>query len=205
VDGVVADVAGSSETVRAGAYVLAAGAWSGALAKALGVSIETRPIRGQIVQLRMAEPHLVRVVNRGLDYLVPREDGTLLAGSTLEDVGFDASTDEATITRLVAFARDLLGDLSGAAPERSWAGLRPGTVDGLPTIGRAPACGNAFVAAGHFRAGLHQSTGTAVLIADLVEGCRPTMEVDAFAPDRAAQPPTKDSVSALLARARAED
>ena len=205
VDGMVADVAGSSETVRAGAYVLAAGAWSGALAKALGVSIETRPIRGQIVQLRMAEPQLIRVVNRGLDYLVPREDGTLLSGSTLEDVGFDASTDEATITRLVAFARDLLGDLGGAEPERSWAGLRPGTVDGLPTIGRAPACGNAFVAAGHFRAGLHQSTGTAVLIADLVEGCRPTMEVDAFAPDRAAQPPTKDSVSALLARARGED
>jgi len=205
VDGVVADVAGSFETVRAGAYVLAAGAWSGALAKALGVSIETRPIRGQIVQLRMAEPQLVRVVNRGLDYLVPRADGTLLAGSTLEDVGFDASTDEATIARLVAFARDLLGDLGGATPERSWAGLRPGTVDGLPTIGRAPACDNAFVAAGHFRAGLHQSTGTAVLIADLVEGRRPTIEVDAFAPNRAAQPPTKDSVSALLARARAED
>jgi len=205
VEGLVADVAGSSETVRAGAYVLAAGAWSGTLAKALGVSIETRPIRGQILQLRMAAPHLVRVVNRGLDYLVPREDGTLLAGSTLEDVGFDTSTDEATIARLVAFARDLLSDLSGAAPERSWAGLRPGTVDGLPTIGRTPACGNAFVAAGHFRAGLHQSTGTAVLIADLVEGRRPTIDVDAFAPNRAAQPPTKDSVSALLARARAED
>ncbi|MEI6659219.1 MAG: FAD-dependent oxidoreductase [Planctomycetota bacterium] len=205
VDGVVADVAGSFETVRAGAYVLAAGAWSGALAKALGVSIETRPIRGQIVQLRMAEPQLVRVVNRGLDYLVPRADGTLLAGSTLEDVGFDASTDEATIARLVAFARDLLGDLGGATPERSWAGLRPGTVDGLPTIGRAAACDNAFVAAGHFRAGLHQSTGTAVLIADLAEGRRPTLEVEAFAPNRAAQLPTKDSVSALLARARAED
>lgn len=204
VERVVADVAGRSETMRAGAYVLAAGAWSGALAESLGVSIETRPIRGQIVQLRMTEPRLVRVVNRGLDYLVPREDGTLLAGSTLEDAGFDASTDEATIARLVAFARDLLGDLGGSAPERSWAGLRPGTADGLPTIGRAPACGNAFVAAGHFRAGLHQSTGTAVLIADLVEGRRPTIEVDAFAPDRSARPPTKDSVSALLARARAE-
>jgi glycine oxidase len=204
VEAAVADVAGRCEPVQAGAYVLAAGAWSGTLAEALGVSIETRPIRGQIVQLRMGKPRLVRVVNRGLEYLVPREDGTLLAGSTLEDVGFDASTDEAALARIVAFARDLLGDVGGVEPERSWAGLRPGTVDGLPTIGRTPGCGNAFVAAGHFRAGLHQSTGTAVVIADLVEGRRPALQVDAFAPDRACQPPTKDSVSALLERARVE-
>ena len=204
VEAAVADVAGRSESVCAGAYVLAAGAWSGRLAEALGVSIETRPIRGQIVQLRMAEPRLIRVVNRGLEYLVPREDGTLLAGSTLEDAGFDASTDEAALARIVAFARDLLGNLGGAEPERSWAGLRPGTVDGLPTIGRARGCGNAFIAAGHFRAGLHQSTGTAIAIADLVEDRRPALDVEAFAPDRVWQPPTKDSVSALLARARVE-
>jgi glycine oxidase len=204
VEGLVAEVEGACETLRAGAYVLAAGAWSGALARTLGVTIETRPIRGQIVQLRMAEPRLVRVVNRGLDYLVPREDGTLLAGSTLEDVGFDASTDAAALARIVELARELLGDLVATTPEKSWAGLRPGTVDGLPTIGAALACDNAFVAAGHFRAGLHQSTGTAVLIADLVEGRPPTIDVAAFAPLRESRPPTKDSVAALLARARAE-
>ena len=204
VEGVVADVEGVCETLRAGAYVLAAGAWSGALARTLGVAIETRPIRGQIVQLRMAEPRLVRVVNRGLDYLVPRDDGTLLAGSTLEDVGFDASTEDAALARIVELARELLGDLVATTPEKSWAGLRPGTVDGLPTIGAAPACGNAFVAAGHFRAGLHQSTGTAVLIADLVEGRPPAIDVVPFAPLRERRPPTKDSVAALLARARDE-
>jgi glycine oxidase len=199
-----ATIDGRDETVRAGAWVLAAGAWTQGLGAALGLTVETRPIRGQIVQLRMAEPWLVRVVNRGLDYLVPREDGTLLAGSTLEDVGFDASTDAAALARIVELARELLGDLVATTPEKSWAGLRPGTVDGLPTIGAAPACDNAFVAAGHFRAGLHQSTGTAVLIADLVEGRPPTIDVAAFAPLRESRPPTKDSVAALLARARAE-
>ncbi|MFM7207706.1 MAG: NAD(P)/FAD-dependent oxidoreductase [Planctomycetaceae bacterium] len=202
VDRVEADVGGSLEEVRAGVFVLAAGAWSGLLGKAVGIAIDTRPIRGQIVQFAVPDLRLVRVVNRGLDYLVPRADGTLLAGSTLEDVGFDTATDEAAIARLAGVVRDLLGDQAAATPQRSWAGLRPGSHDGLPTIGPVPGCGNAFVAAGHFRAGLHQSPGTALLIADLVEGRTPPLDPTPFAVDRPPQPPTKDSVAALLARSR---
>ena len=204
VAGVVADIRSSRETVRAETFVLAAGAWSGSLANAVGLRLETRPIRGQIALVKLARPALVRVVNRGLDYLVPRDDGTLLVGSTIEDVGFDCSTEEDAIERLMRVARDLLGDAGIGHPERSWAGLRPGSVDGLPSIGRTPACDNAFVAAGHFRAGLHQSTGTALLIADLIEAREPAMSVAAFAPDRPAAPPGKDSVAACLARAAAE-
>jgi len=199
-----ATIDGREETVRARAWVLAAGAWTQGLGAALGLAVETRPIRGQIVQLRLPAPRLARVVNRGLDYLVPRDDGTLLAGSTLEDAGFDATTDDQAIARLLAVTRDLLGDLGAATIERSWAGLRPGTADGLPTIGPVPGIGNAFVAAGHFRAGLHQSTGTAVLVADLITGVSPAMDVAAFAADRPPHPPTPDSVAAMLARARAE-
>jgi len=204
VEHVVATVGTGEERLRAAAWVLAAGAWTEGLGASLGLAIETRPIRGQIVQLRLKRPLLTRVVNRGLDYLVPREDGTLLAGSTLEDSGFDATTDEQAIARLLAVTRDLLGDLDHAAVERSWAGLRPGTADGLPTIGRVPSFANAYVAAGHFRAGLHQSTGTAVLIADLVTGREPAIDATPFAADRPPRPPTMDSVSAMLARARAE-
>jgi glycine oxidase len=202
--GVVADVAGTSETVRAETFVLAAGAWSGGLADSLGLRLETRPIRGQIALVRLPRAELTRVVNRGLDYLVPRADGTLLLGSTIEDVGFDRSTAGDVIERLMGMARDLLGAAGVGRPERSWAGLRPGTIDGLPTIGRCPACDNAFVAAGHFRAGLHQSTGTAVLIADLIESRVPTMDVAPFAPGRPAAPPGKDSVAVWLERAAAE-
>jgi glycine oxidase len=192
------------ERVVADCYVLAAGAWSGRLAESLGLAIETRPIRGQIALLRLPRQILFRVVNRGLDYLVPREDGRILAGATLEDAGFDRSTVSADIDRLLAVAADLLGDLSDATIEATWAGLRPGSADGLPSIGPAPACGNAVVAAGHFRAGLHQSTGTAVIVADLVEGRQPPIAIAAFAPNRPPVPPGPDSVAVYLARAAAE-
>jgi len=192
------------EAVTADCYVLAAGARTGGLAAAFGLGIETRPIRGQIALLRLPRQMLGRVVNRGLDYLVPREDGRVLAGSTLEDAGFDASTAPEEIDRLLAVAAELLGDLSMATVEQAWAGLRPGSVDGLPSIGRTPGCDNAYVAGGHFRAGLHQSTGTAVIVADLIEGRRPPLDITAFAPERSPGPPGPDSVAAYLDRAAAE-
>jgi len=192
------------ETVVAGAYVLAAGAWSGPLAGALGLPLDTRPIRGQIALLRLPRQILARIVNRGLDYLVPREDGRILAGSTIEDVGFDRSTVPADIARLLAVAAELVGDLAGAEVEKTWAGLRPGSADGLPSIGRVPGCDNLFVAAGHFRAGLHQSPGTAVIVADLVEGRMPALDVGPFSPGRPVGPPGPDSTPALVARAAAQ-
>lgn len=204
VTGLEVESPAGTETVVADWYVLAAGAWSGRLAESLGLAIETRPIRGQIALLKLPRQVLSRVVNRGLDYLVPREDGRILAGSTIEDVGFDRSAVPADIERLLVVAAELLGDLSAATVEMSWAGLRPGTVDGLPSIGRAPACDNALVAAGHFRAGLHQSTGTAVIVADLVEGRRPPLDIAPFAPDRRPGPPGPDSVAVYLARTAAE-
>lgn len=191
---------GAEELVRADRYCLAAGAWSEALAEALGLRIETRPIRGQIALLNLPSRPLERVVNVGLDYLVARADGRLLVGSTLEDAGFDRETTPVAIQRLLEFATWLLGPLPAGSVEKSWAGLRPGSVDGLPFIGPAPACPNAFVATGHFRAGLHQSTGTAVMIADLMTGNTPAIDAAPFAPSRVCVPGGPDSVPAYLAR-----
>ena len=174
----------SRDTIGAEAYVFAAGAWSEALAHRLGIAVDTRPIRGQIALYRFPTPPLTRIVNLGLEYLVPRPDGRLLVGSTLEDAGFEPTTTPAALARLADVARLLLGDISAAIREQAWAGLRPGSIDGLPTMGRVPGIDNAFVATGHFRAGLHQSTGTAVLLADLITGCRPALDPTAFAPDR---------------------
>jgi glycine oxidase len=188
VAGVSATVDGSPEIIRADWYVLAAGAWSERLAATLGVTLATRPIRGQIALVRLPRPRLARVVNRGLDYLVPRDDGRLLIGSTLEDAGFDRRTTPDAIASLFAFGEALLGDLGCGAIEKSWAGLRPGSPDGLPTIGRVPAVDNAIIATGHYRAGLHQSTGTALLVADLISGTsgHPNpVDAAAFRPDRA--------------------
>jgi glycine oxidase len=180
----VTTAAGSRETVRADAYCLAAGAWAGGLTAHLNFEFETRPVRGQIALLRFPRPVLSRVINMGVDYLLPRADGRLLVGSTLEDAGFDGTTTTEAIERLRAVAANLLGDISPASLEQVWAGLRPGSIDGLPSIGRLPGYRNGFVAAGHFRAGLHQSPGTAVLMADLITGRQPAIDLAAFAPDR---------------------
>jgi glycine oxidase len=203
IDHVVADIAGTPEAITSGSFVLAAGAWSQSLADHLGLQIATRPVRGQIALVRLPSTPVSRVVNRGLDYLVPRDDGRLLVGSTLEDVGFDPSTTDEAVTRLLALAHELLGDLPNAVLEQAWAGLRPGSVDGLPTIGRIPGLTNALVAAGHFRAGLHQSTGTAVMIADLIEGRTSPVAPMHFAVDR---PPAQaiDAVDAHIARVMSE-
>jgi glycine oxidase len=204
VEGVVVSVQGGLETVRAGRFVLAAGAWTGALGAQLGLRLQTRPIRGQIVLLRLDGQILTRIVNLGLHYLVPREDGHLLVGSTLEDAGFVAMTTATAIARLRRVAHELLGDVARVEPVRTWAGLRPGSADGLPTIGPVPGLANAFVAGGHFRAGLHQSTGTAAMIADLMEGKAPPIDPRSFAADRPPGPAGAESVAAYLARAAAE-
>ena len=188
-DGVVSGVVTDSGVVRSGAYCLATGAWSGDLAASLGLTIDTRPIRGQIVLLRLPRQILGRVVNFGIDYLVPRDDGRLLVGSTIEDAGFSAETTAEAVDRLTGVAQRLLGALPGAVVERAWAGLRPGSADGLPTLGRIPRLANAYVATGHFRAGLHQSTGTAVLLADLMTGARSSIDPEPFSPLRPADAP----------------
>lgn len=177
-------VATAAGLVQADTYCLAAGAWSESLARPLGLALATRPIRGQIVLLTLPRQLLARVVNVGLNYLVPRDDGRLLVGSTLEDAGFDRATTTETVDRLQGFAHGLLGELPGARMEKAWAGLRPGSVDGLPSLGPVPGIANAFVAAGHFRAGLHQSTGTAVLLADLITATPPSIDPTPFDPSR---------------------
>lgn len=192
------------ERVTADSYVIAAGAWTGGLATDLGLTLDTRPIRGQIALVRMPGHRLGRIVNLGLHYLVPREDDLILAGSTLEDVGFDPITVPKMIDGLLGLAVELLRDVSGATLEQSWAGLRPGSADGLPSIGRAGVFENAFVAAGHFRAGLHQSPATAVVIADLVEGREPALDIAAFKPGRTTRERGPEAVSTMLVRAAAD-
>lgn len=201
IESVDVEVAGAVERVTADTFVLAAGAWTGGLAAALGTTCETRPIRGQIVLLDLPRQVLTRIVNLGLDYLVPREDGKLLVGSTIEDAGFRPVTTPAAVARLQRLARDLLGAVADRPPAAIWAGLRPGSADGAPFIGRLPGLDNAVIAAGHFRAGLHQSPGTAAMVADILTHRTCPLDPAPFAPDRPPAPPAADSVAAYLALA----
>ena len=146
-----------------------------------------RPIRGQIALLHGSRPLLTSVVNRGARYLVPRPDGRVLIGSTEDDVGFDKRTTAGAITDLLEMAFELVPELREQTLEQSWAGLRPATADRLPFIGPVPGLENAFIAAGHFRAGLGLSTGTAVVLSQLIRGETPTINLEPLRLDRTAR------------------
>lgn len=164
--------------------VLAAGAWTAALAGRLGVSLAVSPVRGQIALLNPGRPVLRHIINCGPRYLVPRVDGRVLVGSTMENVGFDTRTTAEGIGGLLAMCRELAPGLAHAEVERCWAGLRPGTPDGLPYLGQLPGWDNAYVAAGHYRSGLQLSPGTAVVMSQLVRGETPVIPLDEFRADR---------------------
>lgn len=170
-------------------YCFTTGAWTGELLRRCGCDVPVSPLRGQIVLLRCPTPPLRRIVNEGRRYLVPRDDGRVLVGSTEEDAGFDKRTTSAGVQGLLQLAVELAPPLAGAEVERTWAGLRPRTPDGLPLLGRLPGLDNAFVAAGHARAGLLLSTGTADVMCRLMLGdgtdCeRPAIDLAPFRPDR---------------------
>jgi glycine oxidase len=170
--------------LTAGHYVIASGAWSDSLLGQVGWRPGIRPVRGQIALLNTGAPLIRRVLMHGKRYVVPRPDGRVLVGATEEDVGFDKRTTAAAIRDLLDFAISLVPGLADAPLERSWAGLRPGSPDGLPFLGRVPGVANLFVAAGHFRAGIQLSPGTATLMTELILGRPPTIPLDAFRLDR---------------------
>lgn len=173
-------------TLTADRVCITSGAWSRALALRLGASVAVKPVRGQMVLLATQPLLLRRVINEGARYLVPRVDGRVLVGSTEEDTGFEKRTTGEGVQSLLNFALDLCPALAGAKFERSWAGLRPGSADGLPYLGRLPNFDNAFIAAGHYRSGLQFSPGTAVVMGQLIRGEKPQIDLSPFRPDRPA-------------------
>ncbi|RPJ45086.1 MAG: glycine oxidase ThiO, partial [Betaproteobacteria bacterium] len=134
--------------------VLATGAWSGLGLAGLAAAPQIRPIRGQMLLFKLEPGVLDTILYRNGLYLIPRRDGHVLVGSTLEDAGFDKSTDAATRQRLHAEAAELLPALAAIQPVRHWAGLRPGSPDNIPIIDRHPDFDNVFVNTGHYRYGV---------------------------------------------------
>jgi glycine oxidase len=161
-------VAGS--TLPVSQLVVAGGAWSGEILRRQGIELPVTPVRGQMLVFR-AEPGLLQhIVLSGTRYLIPRADGRILAGSTLEYVGFDKSTTERGREELLAFATALLPQLADYPIEKQWSGLRPGTSDGIPFIGQCGDIAGLYVNAGHFRNGVVTGLASARLLADQLLG-----------------------------------
>ncbi|OZA28716.1 MAG: glycine oxidase ThiO [Hydrogenophilales bacterium 17-64-11] len=174
--GRVTAVQTKTDTFPADSVVLATGAWSAMGLAELGAMPKIRPIRGQMLLFKLEPGVLDTLLYRNGLYLIPRRDGHILAGSTLEDAGFDKSTDVATLQRLHAEAAELLPILADARPVRHWAGLRPGSPGNIPVIDRHPDFDNVFVNTGHYRYGVTMAPASAELLLDLMEGRTPTLD-----------------------------
>ena len=166
-------------------YVVAAGAWCERLLEPLGLHSGIEPVRGQIVLLKTERSLFQRILLIGTNYLVVREDGHILIGSTEEpEAGFVKDTTAEAIAKLLEFARNLVPALATADVVKCWAGLRPGSRDGRPSIGHVMGFRNLFVAAGHFRAGIQLSPATALLMSELLTGKTASIQLDDFLPGR---------------------
>jgi len=172
--------------VYAGTTILAAGAWSSELLQPLGLDLKVKPIKGQIL-LAGGSPDFCRhMILDGESYLIPRADGRILIGSTLEDVGFDKSVILETIGDLAVRGARLMPELGKLPMVTSWAGLRPATPDRLPYLGKGPLDG-LIVATGHYRNGILLAPITAEIVADLLAGQAPLVDLSPFDPLRVPQ------------------
>lgn len=180
--GRAAGVALDGDRIAAPVVVLAAGAWSGAL-EGLPRPLPVEPVKGQMAALHPPAVPTRIVAGPGV-YCVPRENGRLLLGATIEHTGFDTSTTDDAIAALVAAAATLLPSLEQAPVTSRWAGLRPGTPDGLPVLGEDPALPGLVHATGHYRNGILLAPLTSEIVRAVVAGAPPPVELSPFAPDR---------------------
>ncbi|MDD5242209.1 MAG: glycine oxidase ThiO [Sulfuricella sp.] len=152
----------------AGQYVVAAGAWSKKLLGEQGTQVEIKPIRGQMLLFRTRPGTLRHIILQNGFYLIPRDDGHVLGGSTLEDSGFDKSTSEEARNQLYTSATKLLPPLAQAEFVKHWAGLRPGSPGNIPIIARHPQIENLYLNSGHFRYGVTMAPASARILANRI-------------------------------------
>jgi glycine oxidase len=170
-------------TLHANAFVNACGAWATSLDTDAGVA----PSKGQM--MAVAQPDfdpLTRVLRSPEIYLIPRDRHRVVIGATVEDAGFSKDVQPDALALLRTRAAKLWPPAADAPLLESWAGLRPGTPDTLPVIGRCDAASPRWLAAGHYRNGILLAPATGQVIADLIEGVAPATDLTPFSPHRAA-------------------
>lgn len=169
-DGEIASLQTSQGKLTADGYIVAAGAWSRTLLGEYALNLDVRPVRGQILLFKFDAPPFSQILLQNSLYLIPRRDGHVLVGSTLEEVGFDKSTTVEARDSLLQRVHTLFPDWKNHPPIQHWAGLRPGSKDNIPTIGRHPQLTNLYGNCGHFRYGVTMSLACAELLMGEIEG-----------------------------------
>jgi glycine oxidase len=176
----VAGAATDRASFAAPVVVNCAGAWAGGCSP---VPLPVRPRKGQMLAVALHERALRHVLRAPDVYVVPRSDGRILIGATVEDVGYDKRVEPETIQRLHQTAANLVPALGEARMLEAWAGLRPAAPDGLPILGATSIAGY-FVATSHFRNGILLAPITAEIVAQLILGEQPEYDLARFSPAR---------------------
>lgn len=148
--------------------IIACGAWSARLLKELGQNLPIVPVRGQMILYRARPGQLNRIILKEGHYAIPRRDGRVLVGSTMEEVGFNKDITEEAREELDATARELVPMLAEAELEKHWSGLRPGSPTGVPFIGPHPSMEGLYINAGHYRNGVVMAPASAQLMLDIL-------------------------------------
>jgi len=164
--------------------VNAAGSWASELRGLEADKVRFYPVRGQIICFEAPAGLLGPSLFSPGGILVPRRDGRLIAGSIFEDAGFNKSVTLSGIATITSAVAAMVPALRGVAFREAWAGLRPASDDLLPVLGPSPSVPGAFYAAGHFRSGILLSALTGELLADLIAGRKPSLNLTPFSPAR---------------------
>ena len=161
-------------------YVVTAGAWSKVLLGEHALQADIKPIRGQMLLFKFAAPPLPHILLQSDLYFIPRRDGHLLVGSTVEDVGFDKSTTLEAREMLLRRAVALLPALRDRLIVKHWAGLRPGSPANIPTIGRHPVLPNLYLNSGHFRYGVTMAPASVEVLLNEMNGTPQPFDVSPY-------------------------
>ncbi|MDH5393236.1 MAG: glycine oxidase ThiO [Gammaproteobacteria bacterium] len=161
--------------------LIAGGAWSGQILKQLKLETTIEPVKGQMILLKGVPGQVKRIVLSAGRYIIPRQDGRILVGSTLEHTDFKKELTENAKQQLYQAAIEMMPALAGLEVEHHWAGLRPGSGNGVPYIGKHPAVQGLFFNAGHFRNGVVLGLASARLAADIMLQREPLFDPGSYA------------------------
>lgn len=166
-------------------YVISAGAWSKTLLGSHALGIDIKPIKGQMLLFKFNEPPITNILIKDDVYVIPRQDGHLLVGSTIEDVGFNKKTTITARNNLMQKAREILPSLDKMPIIKQWAGLRPATKKNSPYIGRHSTLSNLFINAGHFRYGIVMAPASAEILTNEITNHSQKIDISPYQPGSA--------------------
>lgn len=172
------------ETILADAVLLAAGAWSGALAASIGLRLPVAPVRGQMLAVSNVPPLITHALHGDEIYVVPRPSGEILIGATVEHAGFLREVTPDGLGSLIADAVALVPEIGRRSVTRSWCGFRPWVPDGQPVLGPWPDVAGLFAATAHYRNGILMAPITAALLTRCIVDGETPASLTPFLPAR---------------------